>query len=190
MFFEFLVPIEDKVVEFVNSLSSQTIGKKIALHTCDEFPNLDNISIVLITVNEYRGAELENDTNSFNDFRKYFYALYPGNWKFSLADLGTIEAGASLEDTYFLVKSICEELHRKNIFPIIVGGTQDLTYPMYRAYDNLDQMVNLVSVDSKFDFAKENGLPFNSYLSSIVVEEPNNLFNFANLGYQTYFNSQ
>jgi hypothetical protein len=61
---------------------------------------------------------------------------------------------------------------------------------MYRAYDNLDQMVNIVSIDNQFDFHKENALPSNSFLSKIIVEEPNNLFNFANLGYQTYYNSQ
>ena len=61
---------------------------------------------------------------------------------------------------------------------------------MYRAYDNLDQMVNLVTVDNQFDFAKENALPSNSYLSKIIIEEPTNLFNYANLGFQTYYNSQ
>jgi hypothetical protein len=51
-------------------------------------------------------------------------------------------------------------------------------------------MVNLVSVDNQFDFSKENKLDSESYLSKIIVEEPNNLFNFSNLGFQTYFNSQ
>jgi hypothetical protein len=51
-------------------------------------------------------------------------------------------------------------------------------------------MVNLVAVDNQFDFAKENALPFHSYLSKIIMDEPTNLFNYANLGYQTYYNSQ
>ncbi len=74
--------------------------------------------------------------------------------------------------------------------PIILGGSQDLTYAMYRGYDKLEQMVNLVSVDNQFDFFKENSVSSNSYLSKIIVEEPNNLFNYCNLGYQTYYNSQ
>jgi hypothetical protein len=61
---------------------------------------------------------------------------------------------------------------------------------MYRAYDNLDQMVNLVSVDNKFDFGKDSTLASNSFLSKIIVEEPYNLFNYVNLGYQTYYNPQ
>lgn len=190
MVFDFLQPINEELLKFVNGLSKQALGNKIILHTEDEFPNLEEVKIALITVNEYRGAEVDNPDEEFIAFRKYFYSLFPGNWNFTIADLGNIQAGASIEDTYFLVKTISEDLIRKKITPIIIGGTQDLTYPLYRSYDSLDQMVNLVVVDNAFDFAKEVGLPFNSYLSRIVVEEPCNLFNYANVGYQTYFNSQ
>jgi hypothetical protein len=52
-------------------------------------------------------------------------------------------------------------------------------------------MVNLVSIDSRFDFGKqEDGIKANSYLSKIILDEPNNLFNYTNIGYQTYYNSQ
>ena len=34
-------------------------------------------------------------------------------------------------------------------------------------------------------------IPFRqSYLSKIVIDEPNNLFNYTNVGFQTYYNSQ
>jgi hypothetical protein len=79
----------------------------------------------------------------------------------------------------------------KGVIPFIIGGTQDLTYPLYRAYDKQEQMVNLVSIDSRFDFGKqEDGIKANSYLSKIILDEPNNLFNYTNIGYQTYYNSQ
>ena len=131
-----------------------------------------------------------NSDFSFDNFRKNFYSLYPGNWNASIVDLGTIEAGASVEDTYFVVKSLVAELIKKGIIPIVVGGSQDVTYPMYRAYDTLDQMVNVVSVDNRFDFSKEDKVASDSYLSKIIVKSLNNLFNFSNIGYQTYFNSQ
>jgi hypothetical protein len=41
----------------------------------------------------------------------------------------------------------------------------------------LEQMVNLVSIDSKFDFGKENDrVSASSYLTKIIIDEPNNLF--------------
>ena len=51
-------------------------------------------------------------------------------------------------------------------------------------------MVNLVSIDHQFNFAKEDNLASDSFLSKIIIEEPNNLFNFSTIGYQTYYNSQ
>lgn len=190
MVFDFLQPISTSVEEYIATLSNQTLGKKVVFHTQTDFPVLDNVAIAIITVNEFRGGEKDNDDFSFDNFRKQFYSLFPGNWNASIVDLGTIEAGASVEDTYFVVKSLVAELVKKRIIPVVIGGSHDLTYPMYRAYDNLDQMVNLVSVDNQFDFSKENKLDSESYLSKIIVEEPSNLFNFSNLGFQTYFNSQ
>ncbi|MFD2891733.1 formimidoylglutamase [Flavobacterium chuncheonense] len=190
MVFDFLQPVSDEFVEFVGNLSPQSLGRKTVFHTKKEFPNLDNVTVAIITVNEYRGGGVDNYDEGYFNFRKKFYSLFPGNWKVSIVDLGTIQQGAEIQDTYFLVSSICEDLMRKKIIPVVIGGSQDLTYPMYRAYDNLDQMVNLVAVDNQFDFAKENSNLNKSYLSRIVVEEPNNLFNYSNLGFQTYYNAQ
>jgi arginase family enzyme len=190
MVFDFLQPISESFEQCLQTLSNQTLGKKVVFHTQTDFPVLDNVAVAIFTINEYRGSQKDNEVYSFDYFREQFYSLFPGNWDISIVDLGTIEAGASIEDTYFVVKNLLAELIKRRIFPIIIGGSQDLTYPMYRAYDNLDQMVNIVSVDNKFDFSKENKLDSESYLSKIIIEEPNNLFNFSNLGFQTYFNSQ
>ena len=110
--------------------------------------------------------------------------MYPGNWQAIIADLGNIQPGNELSDTYFALKSVVSSLIKKKIIPIIIGGSQDLTYAMYRAYDVLEQMVNLVSIDSKFDLGKENVTDtVSSYLTRIIVEEPNNLFNYCVVGY-------
>lgn len=190
MVFDFLQPISPAMESFISNLSNKTLGKRVVFHTQSDFPILEGISLAIITVNENRGNGSKNEEVSFDNFRKQFYSLFPGNWNVSIADLGTVEAGASIDDTYFVVKKLVEELVKKRILPIIIGGSQDLTYAIYRAYDNLDQMVNLVTVDNQFDFAQENSAASDSYLTKIIVEEPNNLFNFCNLGYQTYYNSQ
>ncbi len=94
-------------------------------------------------------------------------------------------------DTYFALKKVVASLIKKKIIPIVIGGSQDLTYALYRAYDDLEQMVNMVSIDNKFDFGKESeDVSASSYLTKIIIDEPNNLFNYCNIGYQTYYNSQ
>ncbi len=190
MMYDFLQPVATEVLDAIKKQSKQVLGQKVLFHTQEDFPNLEEVQLAIVAVNDYRGAGLKNEEHDFSRFRTYFYSMFPGNWTVTIADLGTIQAGASIEDTYFLVKTVCQDLLRKKIIPVVIGGSQDITYAMYRAFDSLDQMVNFTAVDSKFDFAQEVGLPYNSYLTKMVVEEPNNLFNYANLGYQTYFNSQ
>jgi arginase family enzyme len=96
--------------------------------------------------------------------------MFPGNWDASIADLGTILAGNSIEDSYFALRKVASNLIKKKIIPIVIGGSQDLTFALYRSFDELEQMVNLVSIDSKFDFGKENdGLSASSYLTKIIL---------------------
>jgi len=191
MEFDFLSPLDDEILEFINGLSSQNLGSKVVLHSSKDFPDLNKVDLAIIGVLENRGAENQIENVNLDHIRKELYSLYPGNWHKSIADLGNIEAGNSVEDTYFALKKVVAELIKKKIIPIVIGGTQDLTYSLYRAYDDLEQMVNLVSIDNKFDFGKEaSELSATSYITKMILEEPNNLFNYSNIGYQTYYNSQ
>lgn len=190
---DFFTPIEDSVAAHVVLQPSSALGRNIQLHTVqDGFPDLTEVSIAILGVKDDRGA-VDNfgSGKELHEIRKHLYQLFPGNWYTQIVDLGNIEKGNTLEDTYFAVKSSVASLLKKNILPVIIGGGHDLTYANYRAYDELEQTVNLVAVDSRFDLGTiEEELSSRSYVSRIVMEEPNNLFNFSNIGYQTYFNSQ
>ena len=191
MEFDFLTPIDTNLMIDIKNQSSQHLSSKVVFHTKEEFPDLSKVKIAIVGVLDNRGNLNSNNTVDLSNIRKELYSLFPGNWNQTIADLGDICSGNTLDDTYFAVQKIVASLIKKNIIPIVIGGSQDITFAIYRAYDTLDQMVNLVSIDSKFDLGKEEGLnPSESYLSKIIVEEPNNLFNFSNIGYQTYYNSQ
>ena len=191
MEFDFLKPLDNEILQFVEELSSQQLGSKVVLHTSEDFPDLDKIKIAIIGVLENRGNANQTGDVDLSPIRKELYGLFPGNWDASIADLGNILAGNSISDTYFALKKVVSSLIKKKIIPIVIGGSQDLTYALYRGYDDLEQMVNLVSIDNKFDFGKEDAVvSASSYLTKIIIDEPNNLFNFSNVGFQTYYNSQ
>ena len=192
MSFEFLHPISEELLAEVETLHKSTLGKQINFHTREDFPDLAEIKIAIIGVAENRRS-VQNNGNSFNfnHIRREFYKLYSGNWNENIADLGDIYAGDTVDDTYFLLKKVTEDLLNRSIIPIILGGSQDLTYAQYRAYDDYGQMVNLVNVDAQFDLGDtEQDLCNKSYVGKMVVNEPYNLFNYANIGYQTFFNAQ
>ncbi len=193
MNFNFLTPVSDLVLAHNELLSSQALGRKIRIHSAQNgIPDLESVDIAILGVLENR-----NDVNyigeefQLNEIRKSFYGLFPGSWNTTVADLGDINKGESVEDTYFALKESIGILVKKNIIPVILGGTQDLTYANYRAYDNLIPMVNVVNIDCKFNLGDSTKpIKNNSFVGKIILDEPYNLFNYATIGYQTYFNSQ
>ncbi len=193
MSFEFLVPVSEAVVAHATLLSDLSLGKKIQIHSQQNgLPDLENVQLAIIGVKEGRRAVDNFGTgDNFDEIRKYLYQLFPGNWHATIVDLGDIPKGNEEEDTYHALEEIIIQLVKNNSIPIILGGSQDLTFANYRAYDKLEQTVNLTTVDTKFDLgAIDDEISSQTYLSKIVMEQPNNLFNFSNIGYQTYFNSQ
>jgi len=193
MNFNFLSPVSDLVLAHNELLSMQAIGRKIRVHSSQNgIPNLDNVDIAIIGVLENRnGFNSIGEAFCLDEIRKSFYSLFPGSWSTTIADLGDINRGESVEDTYFALKTAISLLVKKNIIPLILGGTQDLTYANYRAYDNLIPMVNIVNVDCKFDLGDSTKpIKNNSFIGKIILDQPYNLFNYAAIGYQTYFNSQ
>lgn len=191
MAYEFLQPIDPSLVAYVNTLPSLAFGRQIALHLPKSLPELKEVKVVIIGISDNRGNLNFSEDSDLVKFRKQLYQLFLGNWELKIADLGNINKGASITDTYYLVKEIVADLLKNKIIPIVIGGGQDLTYALYRSYDTVEQMVNVAVIDSSFDFGNEvEEHTSTSYLSKIIVDEPNNLFNFSNLGYQTYYNSQ
>lgn len=188
---EFLTPVPKSVLAHREILPKGVLGKKINVHAeAGILPELSGVGLAIIGVRENRnhrdhlGEEVE-----LEGIRKALYELYPGNWDRSIVDLGDILPGEQVSDTYFAVKTVLNALLKINVIPIILGGSQDLTYAQYRAYDQVSSMVNLVNVDHCFDLGDaEKPISNRSYVGKIIVEEPYNLFNYSTLGYQSFHN--
>lgn len=191
MNFEFFTPVNDEIAAEVTALS-QSLGAETDIHIEGNLPGLDQANIAIFGVREDRlDVNRTGEPFDFDAVRKSFYSLFPGNWDLSIVDLGDILPGERVEDTYFAVQSTVAALVKKKIIPVILGGSQDLLYAQYRAYDKLVQMVNMVNIDAEFDLGDaERPISNKSYVGKIVIDKPYNLFNYSNLGYQTYFNSQ
>ena len=193
MAFDFLVPVEDKVLAHCELLTPQALGKNILMHTKKNgLPVFANASLAIVGIKESRNAyEKKPEKLDVSAIRMHLHKLMMGNWATSIIDMGDIEEGETVEDTYFLIKEIIAGLLEENVVAILIGATQDITYPVYRAFDGIHDLINIVSIDSRFDFGVEDELvSSHSYMSKIITEKPNNLFNFSNLGYQSYFNAQ
>ena len=145
MNFNFLSPVSDMVLAHNELISPQAFGRKLRIHSSQNgIPDLTKVNIAIVGVLENR-----NDINyigeefQLNEIRKSLYGLFPGSWGTTVADLGDINKGETVEDTYFALKTTINILVKKNIIPLIIGGSQDLTYANYRAYDDIIPMVNI-----------------------------------------------
>jgi arginase family enzyme len=99
--------------------------------------------------------------------------------------------GHTIDDTYFALTTILVELLERNIVPVILGGSQDLTFATYKAYEKLGRIINIAAVDPQFDLGHPGEkLDARSYMSHIILQQPNYLFNYTNIGFQTYFVDQ
>ena len=185
---EFLQPVSDSIIDFVSILERHTVGKNCLLHTSDFFPELLEGSVVLFSVSENRNNNEYNTPSSYDNVRKQLYKLAKGSWSFDIVDLGEIVPGEKVSDTYFAVTELVKTLLSKKCIPVVLGNGQDLVMAQYNAYSVNDGTVNIVNIDSCFDLGNVD-LPINnkSYLGKIVMGQPYNLFNYTNIGYQSYF---
>ena len=169
------------------------LGDIIGIHTeADGFPDYSNCNIALIGVTDDRKA-IDNEGCGLapNAIRKYLFRLTVGPYPIKMVDLGNIKNGFSVTDTYFALSSVIAELVGNNVVPVILGGGQDMTFANYQAYQRLNQIINIVAVDPMFDLGKsEEELNSQSYLSRIILHQPNFLLNYSNIGYQTHFIDQ
>ncbi len=194
---DFFTPIDLKKIVHKKGYYTSHLGSKIE-HFSVGFPDLEQkTDIAIIGVQEDRNAINNAGCALAPDYvREKLYQLNEGNYNTKIVDLGNIRQGATVTDTYIALKTVVGELIKKGIIPVIIGGGQDITYAQYLGYENLEQKVDLVIIDSHFDLDDDDHGGENiettseSYLNKIFLHEPNYLFNYSNLGYQTYFASQ
>lgn len=187
---DFLSPTTELLRKYQRSSNDFCLCQFIEPFT--ETQQLHNYKLALVGVEEIRNTTYrENSDLKLDKIRQAFYSLYPGNWKARIVEMGNIQQGDMPEDSHFAMQAVCEKLLKKDIIPIIIGGSDALTYSQYRVYDQLKQTVDMVHIDSRFDIDDtDQVLTASSHLSRIIIAPPQNLFNYYHLGYQTYLVAQ
>lgn len=173
--------------------AANTLGDSTSFFTQGrEFPGLEGAQVAVFGVPDDPGhARPRSCVKAPDAIREQLYQLFQPAAPAKLVDLGDILPGASAADTQHAVAETLAELMRRNIVPILLGGGQGHTFSQYLAYERLERTVNLVCVDARFDLGEPGqSLADTSYLSHIVLRQPNYLFNYSNLGYQTYLVDQ
>ncbi|MDB9931940.1 MAG: formimidoylglutamase [Flavobacteriales bacterium] len=179
----FLTPVLEEQIKIYSTINN-SLGSKVNFHDGGEIS--EEYELAILGVKESRGSQLTSVKESPDFVREQLYKLYPST-SAKIIDIGNIRQGETLQDTLFALVETLQELVKKKIIPIIIGGSQELTLAMYKSYEKLEQIVNLTTIDRKIDFQQINETNNNSYLKDIILSRPNFLFNYSNLGSQSYY---
>ena len=186
----FLEPVAEKCFSKAYRPGKKTLGETINIYRNeDEFPDLKGVDLAIIGVKEERGAvDNKGCADGVDYIRKALYPLFNHWSQLHIVDLGNVRIGKELNDTYYAVNQVLTELMKNKTVPIIIGAGQDLTYTMYQVYEPTGKLINIAAVDPMFDIGNDKeALNSHSYLSHIILHQPNFLFNFTNIGYQSYY---
>lgn len=145
----------------------------------------EKADLIIIGVAEDRNANVAGAKNAPDEIRKHLYNLNRIAPRFKVLDLGNLKIGHTANDTYFALRDICEQILENHQNLIILGGSQDLTFGMTKAFDG--RSFNMVTVDPKLDFRKGiKSINSENYLS-LIAEKQKNLYSYTALAYQNYF---
>jgi formiminoglutamase len=189
----YLEPVQLKGYNYADKTRRKLMGDVVTAYLKkNDFPSLDQADIAIVGICEERNSLLNTGCSLAPDaIRKEFYKLFQGNFNLRLVDLGNVPAGHTIQDSYFALTSILTALLERNIIPIVLGGSQDLSFAQYKAYEKLGRIINIAGIDPMFDIGTSGeSLTSRSYMSHIILQQPNFLFNYTNIGFQTYFVDQ
>jgi arginase family enzyme len=164
---------------------------RVMMYNPEASVNIEEADIAIVGVPEVRNA-WQNPSCSLapDEIRRQFYQLYAWRKDVRIIDLGNLRLGQSVEDTYHAVSEVVAFLVENNVIPVILGGSNDLAFANYRAYEMMERVANVVSIDSCFDLGNENQpIRSDAYVNKMVLQQPNFLLNYANIGFQSYMNS-
>jgi formiminoglutamase len=154
----------------------------------ETFPKLEDTDLAIVGITEDRGnPENEGAHAGADAIRRALYGLRASHVKYRVADLGNLRPGETLEDTYLRLKEVVRTLLEKDIVPILIGGTQDMSLAVIRAFEEQDKKLVFLNIDSRSDTEPNAGLGMaQHHISRILTRHREILHRYIHLGYQTY----
>lgn len=183
---EYLEPVNIAALDNDRSYNDKQFARIIKIYE-DEIPELDNVDIILLGVNEFRGQGLIANVNSANAIRKEFYKFHGWHSDITIADIGNIKCGSSIADSYAAIKIVLMELLQLNKTVILFGGSHDNTLGQYYAYKGLNRIIEATVVDATIDLMSESPAKSENFLLEMLTSEPNVVRHYNHIGFQSYF---
>lgn len=118
--------------------------------------------------------------------REQLYQLSKINTRLTIADFGNLRPSTVSKENYQAMSDLVDYFNEMDITTIILGGSQDLTIGICKAFQN-DSFFSLSVIDALLNVKSgKELLTSKNFLSRIFKSHPE-IFQFNLIGYQSYF---
>lgn len=177
-------PLDESIYETITSQGS--FYKNIKVYG-EKMPDYRGAHIAIFGVKEARGSDNNHGAaNGPDEIRKKLYQLKKGNGLYHIVDLGNLNPGIDLDETYVRISEVVRILLENNVLPIILGGTHDLDFGQYRGYEDMEKLVSFLNIDAFLDLEEKGEAAARQHIHRILLHEPNYLFSYTHLAHQLY----
>jgi formiminoglutamase len=178
-------PIPESI--YNETYTNNSFYKSIKAYT-EKMPDFKGAQVAIFGVKEERGTKNNQGcAKAPDEIRKKLYHLKKGTGNYRIVDLGNLNTGVDLDETYTRISEVCRILLENNVLPIILGGSHDLDYGQYRGYEEMEKLISLVNIDAFLDLEDGKGTPpARQHIHKILLHEPNYLLSYTHLAHQTY----
>ena len=178
-------PVSESI--YSDSYPSNSFFKNIKVYG-EKMPELKGAQIAIFGIQEERGTfKNQGCAAAPDEIRKKLYRLKKGTGNYRIIDLGNLNTGFDLDETYVRISEVCRILLENNVMPVLLGGSHDLDYGQYRGYEEMEKLISLLNIDAFLDLedAKESPAA-KQHIHKILLHEPNYLLSYTHLAHQTY----
>lgn len=184
---DFLIPVNISAISHDEPYKDGQIGYNISSYH-EEFPDLDEVQLVIVGCGEQRGSGLiHGQSNAPDKIRHEFYSLYYWHQDIKIADIGNIKTGSLYTDSYAALKTVVHELINEGKTVIILGGSHDLTLAQYNAYAENKKAIEASCVDALIDLDLSSPFHNENFLMEMLTGEPNYIRHYNHIGFQSYY---
>jgi hypothetical protein len=148
-----------------------------------------SIRIALIGLPQ-NGPEAE-EFQVANEIRRALAALTRSSRQCNVMDVGNIIRGKTPKDTAFAIGEVVAQLHAARIITILLGSSLDLGLGNFLGFVSNKKPASLINIDARINLLYDGErVPGHLPLDEIIFRNSEYLFNFANIGYQSFYVSQ
>ncbi|MDR0713811.1 MAG: arginase family protein [Bacteroidales bacterium] len=174
---DYLIPIEESLIP----PGKGKTGHHIIMHNGSGLKIPATAKIAILGVPEDRFSDCAGEIKLPEQIRKQLYVLSAGS-PGDVVDLGNLRTGNTLTDTYFGLQHVLSEMATLQIVTLIAGGTSDLIYGGFLAFESQHPTVTVISPYLRLP-DRENRHPLNT----VIYRSDNSSSHFCNIGYHSYY---